>query len=142
MVGHMNSFSESPESDCPVPPEFTSNDHALHIAWKNVPAIQFNDRFTGKRVEGENVLIVCTEAQEGFIVPKHKHESEQISMIQCGSWHFNVAGNEFVAKAGDVVHIPAGWEHSAVALETTTVIEIFTPPRRDWSDEEEYLWGV
>ena len=63
-------------------------------------------------------------------------------MVQNGSWNFNVAGNEFVAKAGDVVHIPAGWEHSAVALETTTVIEIFTPPRRDWNDEEEYLWGV
>lgn len=144
MVAKLNSYSEihGCGNGQAHLPDAQSN-WTPHIAWEKVSAVRFNERFTGKKVEGEQVLIVCTEAQTGFTVPNHTHESEQVTVVQSGSWLFTVAGKEFTASAGDVVHIPAGWEHSAVALENSVAIEIFTPPRREWEDEmDDYLWGV
>ncbi|MBX7222452.1 MAG: cupin domain-containing protein [Blastocatellia bacterium] len=131
------------QTDVSVCTGTTSNTWNPHIHWQELPPVKFNERFTGKRIDGENVMIVFTEATPGFSVPTHCHESEQITMVQSGSWLFNVAGREFTAKAGDVVHIPAGWEHSAMALENSVAIEVFTPPRSEWEDEaDQYLWGV
>ncbi|MEW6732768.1 MAG: cupin domain-containing protein [Acidobacteriota bacterium] len=115
----------------------------IHIPIAELPSVRFNPRFTGKIFEGERLSIVCSEVQAGFTVPKHKHENEQVTVIQSGVWQFNVAGEEFIACCGDIVHVPAGWEHSAIALETSTIMEIFTPPRCEWSDDmDDYLWGI
>jgi quercetin dioxygenase-like cupin family protein len=40
--------------------------------------------------------------------------------------------HELVARAGDVLVIPADLPHGAQALEDTQLIDVFAPPREDW----------
>jgi quercetin dioxygenase-like cupin family protein len=44
--------------------------------------------------------------------------------------------------AGEVLHIPSNVVHSAIALEDTVDLDIFSPPRQDWLDgTDQYLRG-
>jgi quercetin dioxygenase-like cupin family protein len=44
--------------------------------------------------------------------------------------------------AGEVLHLPAHLPHSALALEDTLDVDIFSPPREDWLDgSDAYLRG-
>jgi quercetin dioxygenase-like cupin family protein len=45
-------------------------------------------------------------------------------------------------RAGEVLTIPPNLPHSALALEDTLVLDIFSPPRQDWLDgDDAYLRG-
>jgi ribosomal protein L16 Arg81 hydroxylase len=45
-------------------------------------------------------------------------------------------------KAGEVLVIPPHLPHTAVALEDTLDVDIFSPPRQDWIDgSDAYLRG-
>ena len=47
-----------------------------------------------------------------------------------------------LVRAGEVLLIPGGLPHSAVALEDTLDVDVFAPPRQDWLDKSDaYLRG-
>jgi quercetin dioxygenase-like cupin family protein len=50
---------------------------------------------------------------------------------------FQMAGDEFVVKAGETLVIPSHMPHSAVALEDTVDVDIFAPIRQDWIDKDD-----
>ena len=39
-----------------------------------------------------------------------------------------------IVRSGEVLYIPSGLPHSALALEDTLVTDVFCPPRQDWLD--------
>ena len=43
-------------------------------------------------------------------------------------------GEEVIVRTGEVLYIPSGLPHSALALEDTLVTDVFCPPRQDWLD--------
>ncbi|MGH3640279.1 MAG: cupin domain-containing protein [Mycobacterium sp.] len=55
------------------------------------------------------------------------HPMEQIDVILTGRMKYVVDGKELVMGPGEALGIPGGIPHSAVALEDTTMIEVFTP---------------
>jgi quercetin dioxygenase-like cupin family protein len=69
---------------------------------------------------------------KGSIVPLHKHVNQQITMLQSGALEFEMDGEMFVLKAGDVLVIPPDMPHRVVALEESTATDLFTPARADW----------
>ena len=63
---------------------------------------------------------------KGVNVPYHEHHnSRETFFITKGSVEFTLAGKRFVAKAGDVVHIPPYMPHGMVFLEDTTWMAYF-----------------
>ena len=74
---------------------------------------------------------------EGCIVPQHSHENEQLTYILEGKLRFFLGEDESEVVdvgVGEVLHIPSGLPHKAVALEDTLDVDIFNPPRQDWLD--------
>ena len=72
--------------------------------------------------------------QKGSYVPKHSHESEQLTYVFEGSLRFLIDGEEILVNAGEILVIPAWVEHEATAVEHTVELDIFSPIRKDWLD--------
>jgi len=78
---------------------------------------------------GEKMMMCEFTAQPGVIVPMHSHPHEQVGMVLSGRVQFIVAGETWIAEAGDSYAIPGGVEHEARILEPTVLLELFSPPR-------------
>jgi quercetin dioxygenase-like cupin family protein len=52
----------------------------------------------------------------------------------------HVSDKEVTLNQGEVLHIPSGVEHGAVALEDTLDLDVFSPIREDWlKGTDDYL---
>jgi len=111
-----------------------------HLAWDTVRKENLNDKFWRKYVTGEKAMVAQLGLSQGCIVPLHQHESEQISMVMQGAVKFALEGQEVTVRGGEVLVIPSNLPHSAVAMEDSSVIEVFSPIRHDWlSVTDSYL---
>ena len=110
--------------------------------WSDMAAEQLNPLLTRKLITGDRVMLSELMLKKGCVVPAHNHEHEQVSCVLKGLLKFEVNGKEIILHTGDVLHIPSNVVHSAVALEDTLDIDIFSPPRQDWLDGTDlYLRG-
>jgi len=97
-----------------------------------MPAEQLNPRVERKVIHTRNMTLARIALLKGAVVPEHRHENEQISMVQSGSLKFTVEGREIVAGAGDMVELPANVPHAVEALEDSVAVDLFAPRREDW----------
>jgi len=77
-------------------------------------------------------MLVQSYVKRGCLVPRHAHESEQMTYVLQGALKFSVDGEEITVREGDVLHIPAGVPHQVEALDDTFELDVFTPPRPGW----------
>ena len=111
-----------------------------HLAWEIVNKEVLNDKLWRKLVTGEKAMAAQLGLAKGCVVPLHHHESEQISMVMQGALKFDVGGREVVVRAGEVLVIPPNIPHSALAIEDSIAIDVFSPIRQDWLDgSDKYL---
>jgi quercetin dioxygenase-like cupin family protein len=81
----------------------------------------------------KNVMVTFVDLAAGSVVPVHSHPHEQISVMISGSLLFKVAGEEKMARAGDVVLIPSGVEHGVIATQGPAVAyDCWSPIRQDY----------
>ncbi|HEV2232217.1 MAG TPA: cupin domain-containing protein [Terriglobia bacterium] len=110
------------------------------FAWETVKKEVMNPKVWRKVITGEKAMLAQVFIAKGGVVPTHQHESEQISYIVEGALKFGMEGKEVVVRAGEVLHIPSNVPHSAVALEDTLDLDIFSPIRMDWlTGDDDYL---
>lgn len=83
------------------------------------------------REDGEKLMLVEVVFEAGAAVPEHAHVHEQVSYIVSGRMMFTVSGKEMELKAGESLRLPSNVPHAARALEASTVLEAFSPPRED-----------
>ena len=111
-----------------------------HLAWDSVKKEIMNDKFWRKYVTGEKAMVAQLGLSKDCVVPLHHHESEQISMVMQGAVKFELEGREVIVRGGEVLVIPSNLPHSALAIEDSSVIEVFSPIRYDWlSGTDNYL---
>jgi len=92
-----------------------------------------NPLMTRQMIWGERAMLARIVLRKDAVVPEHSHENEQISYIVEGALRFTLGdGRVITVRAGEVLVIPSNLKHSAVALEDTLDLDIFTPPRADW----------
>lgn len=107
---------------------------------QEIPEEQVTERFARRFFTGKNITLAFLSFKPDFLVPEHHHESEQFSYIITGSMRFIIGGEEVIVRAGEVVEIPSNVPHSAISLEDTTGIDVFSPIRQDWVDgSDDYL---
>ncbi len=78
--------------------------------------------------------------KRGCIVPLHEHENEQFSCVLTGRlrfWAGSEEGEEILVEEGQILHLPSNLPHKVEALEDTLSIDIFSPPRQDWLNQED-----
>jgi quercetin dioxygenase-like cupin family protein len=108
--------------------------------WNAMPAEQLNPMVTRRAVHTENLTIARLQIAKDAVVPEHSHVNEQVATVERGALRFTIAGQDLVVAAGQSVAIPSNVPHSVVALEDTTVVDVFSPRRDDWlRGDDSYL---
>lgn len=109
-------------------------------SWNKVPTEKVTDMLSRKLISGEKVMLAQVFLKKGCIVAGHTHESEQMTYILSGSMKLRLPDREVILNEGDVLHIPSMVQHSAVALEDTLDLDVFSPIREDWlTGKDDYL---
>jgi len=120
----------------------TAERNVTKFRWDDIPEEPLNPLLSRKLITGDRIMMSHVILKKGSVVPAHKHENEQITYILRGMLKFEVNGKDIVLREGDVLHIPSNVVHSAVALEDTLDLDVFSPPRQDWLDgTDHYLRG-
>ena len=111
-----------------------------HLSWEKVKTEVMNPKISRKVVSGERLTMAHISFAKDAVVPTHHHESEQITYVVEGVLKFQLDGREVTVGKGEVLVIPSNVPHSAVALENTEDLEIFSPIRHDWlTGTDDYL---
>ncbi len=89
------------------------------------------DLIDRRRIMGEKVMVSEVILQKGFSVASHHHENEQIGIVLSGKVTFGIGEgddyHEITVEGGEVIHLPSNVAHSAVALEESRILDIFSP---------------
>lgn len=114
-----------------------------HHRWADIPEEPLKDTITRRMISAERMMIAQVFLKKGDEVPQHSHHNEQLTYIVSGALRFLLGEHgedEVVVKAGEVLVIPSHLPHSAVALEDTLDVDVFSPPREDWLNKtDDYL---
>ena len=108
--------------------------------WDSVPLEVMSEVISRKIISGEKAMIAQIFIKKGGVVPEHHHESEQMSYVLDGTLKFEFEGKVVVVHKGEVLLIPSHVPHSAVALEDSLSLDVFSPIRKDWlAKDDAYL---
>lgn len=113
------------------------------INWDNVPEEEVTPKMFRKIISGDKVMIARMRFKDGFLVPLHSHENEQVTQVISGTIRFWFGENkeqEMELHAGDTVVIPGNLPHEALMIGEVEEIDTWAPPRSDWLDgTDDYL---
>jgi unsaturated pyranuronate lyase len=118
---------------------------ARHIPWSDLAWEPVVPGIRRKIITGQGMMIAQVFLDAGAVVPKHRHENEQITYVLEGALRLRLGEDlerEVVVHAGEVLHIPADLPHDAEALEDTLDVDVFHPPRADWLDGSDTYFGA
>ena len=111
-----------------------------HYRWDAMPRETVNPMLDRRLITGDRMMLAHVYLKKGCVVPRHRHENEQLTYILEGALRFRIGedGSETIdVRAGEVLHIPSNVWHEAEALEDTLDVDIFDPPRQDWLDKSD-----
>lgn len=78
------------------------------------------------------LMTVRVFIKKGTVIAEHTHANDQTSYLEAGSLRYTIAGQVVVLDKGQGIAIAAGVPHGCTALEDTTDINTFFPPREDY----------
>ena len=93
---------------------------------------QLDNGITRQMITAGNMMLAQIFVPKGVSFPAHRISSEQITIYLKGGAVYQSEQNRIEAREGDILHIPAGVQHSDQVLEDTVVLDVFSPPREDW----------
>ena len=113
------------------------------INWSHVPVEQVNAKMKRQFIHGEKVMIARMEFEDGFTVPWHSHDNEQITEVIEGTlrfWFDNDESKFIDLTSGDAIIIKGNRPHKALMIGKVIETDTFAPPRQDWIDgSDNYL---
>jgi mannose-6-phosphate isomerase-like protein (cupin superfamily) len=84
------------------------------VALDELPATATARELVGADHGGAGVCLIFVDAPPGHGPSLHRHPYEEIFVVQEGEATFVAGGEEGIARAGEVVIVPAGVAHSFV----------------------------
>ena len=113
------------------------------INWQDVELETVNSRMKRRIVTGERMTVARIYFTDGFLVPQHSHENEQITQVVSGMMRFRFGENRAEVidlGPGDVVVIPPNIPHEALCIGDVEEIDMWAPRREDWLNKtDDYL---
>lgn len=100
--------------------------------WADIKEEQLNTLLSRRVVHTPQTTIARITVLKGAVVPLHQHLNEQVSMVESGVLQFDMTGEEFILRAGDILVIPPNTPHRVEALEDSVAMDLFIPAREDW----------
>ncbi|MGH8168805.1 MAG: cupin domain-containing protein [Woeseiaceae bacterium] len=113
------------------------------LNWDDVELETVNDKMRRRIVTGERMTVARIYFKDGFLVPQHCHENEQITQVVSGTMRFRFGDDrsEVVdVGPGEVVVIPSNVPHEALCIGDVEEMDMWAPRRDDWLDKtDDYL---
>ena len=81
---------------------------------------------------GEKSMVTKMNFSKGDKVTSHAHPNEQSGYVVSGRLRFKFGEFDEILEPGDSYSIPENVKHTIEVLETGTVIDFFSPPRKDY----------
>ena len=95
--------------------------------WDEIALEKVTEMVSRKVVRGEREMLTQVYLKKGALVPLHAHDEEQMTYVLQGALQFLVGGEDVRVEEGEVLLIPSGVAHQAVALDDTFVLGVFSP---------------
>ena len=99
---------------------------------KRIEVLTPMDGFKGRMVHTHDLTIAFWEIDKNSILPLHKHINTQTTYVISGKLKFTIGVLTKVLNAGELVVIDSNELHSGKALTPCSVIDTFSPPRKDY----------
>ncbi len=80
----------------------------------------------------EKLMVVKVQFEKGAIGNLHKHPHSQITHVESGSFEVEIGKEKKILTSGDAFYIPTNSMHGAVCLEAGVLIDVFSPMREDF----------
>jgi quercetin dioxygenase-like cupin family protein len=113
------------------------------ISWEDIPEEEVTPLMRRKLLYGEKLMIAKMKFKNGFVVPLHQHENEQITQVISGTIRFWFGANKervIDIHAGESIVIPSNVPHKALMIGDVEETDTWAPPRTDWLDgTDQYL---
>src|SRR5437764_8268269 len=93
-----------------------------HLNWSTIPVESPAEGIERQMVVGQNLMICRFRFAPFLVTPEHTHPHEQMSLVMSGRVRFFVEGQERIASAGDVLHLPSNCLHGATTMEDEVVL--------------------
>ncbi len=100
--------------------------------WSAIAEEKMNPLLSRWVIHGGQMTIARIWLKKGAVVPLHHHVNEQVTMLKSGALRFDMAGESFILRAGEVLVIPPEMPHRVEAIEESMATDLFTPRREDW----------
>lgn len=114
-----------------------------HIDWDEVEMETVNPSMRRRVVTGDRMTVARIWFKDGFLVPQHSHENEQITQVVSGRMRFRFGADrsEVVdVGPGGVLVIPSNLPHEALCIGDVEEIDMWSPRREDWLNKtDDYL---
>ncbi|MCD8024130.1 MAG: cupin domain-containing protein [Candidatus Gastranaerophilales bacterium] len=81
---------------------------------------------------GEKSQVTKMNYVEGNYASPHKHPHEQSGYVISGRYELTFDNEKYELTEGDTYSIPENTLHSFKVIEAGNVIDVFTPPRKDY----------
>jgi quercetin dioxygenase-like cupin family protein len=119
--------------------------------WNQVKPEDVSWKYQRKSVDAGPLAVAMIEVLKGATTHPHAHATEEVVLVLKGAWKFVLRGEQVILRDNQMLWIPAGAEHSSVAIEDTLAVDICSSPRPDWNtgedrerhyDPDQFLWAV
>ena len=86
---------------------------------------------------GPELMAVKVWFEEGAQGYQHHHPHVQVSYVESGEFEATIDGETRLLKAGDSFYVAANKSHGAICKKAGVLIDIFSPQREDFLEENE-----
>ncbi|MCI0351624.1 MAG: cupin domain-containing protein [Acidobacteriales bacterium] len=114
----------------------------LHVSWNDVEIEPMTPLLLRQYVSCERITVARVQLKKGAVVARHSHEHEQVTCVLAGSLTLRFPDCEVTLRPGELLCIPGNLPHEAEAPEDCTVMDIFSPPRADWTAKQDAYMRV
>ncbi len=103
-----------------------------HIySWNDLTVDHPMDLIDRRRIIGDDVMLSHVTLHKGFRIQPHRHDNEQMAVVLSGRVRFTL-GEEGATEvhelgSGQVLHVTSNVRHGAEALETSVLLDVFSP---------------
>ncbi len=80
----------------------------------------------------EELMAVEVSFETGAQGALHTHPHTQCSYVLSGEFSYTVEGESVILRPGDSVIVPGGLVHGTICLKAGTLLDVFTPERKDF----------
>jgi len=102
------------------------------VQYRNTPLMELIPGAKNYIVSTERITVSFVALEPDIYVTPHRHEPEQIVIVNDGARDFLVKGKLYRLEEGDVLLIPSNVEHGNYSSNRgLRMIEVFSPPRHD-----------